>query len=106
MIKNYLYIDFKTYEQYFLEALNVQNPTEYHAIFYKQNKKGIEIYFSWNSIPIKTFVSFKDINKIYEGTNLNIASVVLSNLDNENPIIKKFYNDYLLNRGIPLSEEM
>lgn len=106
MIKDYLFIDFKTYERNFLEALNVQTPSEYHALFYKKTTKGIEIYFSWNAMPVKTFITYTEINKIYENTNLNVASVVLSKLDEENPILKKFFSDYLFDRGIPLAEEI
>jgi hypothetical protein len=105
MQNDYLYIDFPTYDKHFLEALKAVNPTDYHVIFYEKTDKSIDIYFSWNAFKIKTSITIDEIGKMYEGHTLNDADVVLSNLDDE-PIIKKFYVDYLLNRGVPLSEEM
>lgn len=105
MVNDYLYIDFPTYEKYFVDALKAQNPMEFHAIFYEKTTKGINIYFSWNVFKIKTSITYDGISALYDGQRLNIADIVLSDVEDTDPLIRKFHHDYLLDRGIPLAKE-
>ena len=104
MISEYLEISFETYERDFLEALKVIDVRDYHAIFYKKSDKGIDFYFSWNNFKIKVFISNEEINSIYEGVDFTKTETRFSKCQDENPMIRKFVQDYLLNRAIPVME--
>ena len=91
-------ISFESYEKYFTEAL--RSPDDTHILFYKKLPNEIEISFSWENFIIIINIPYSQILEIYEGQNMNIADVTLSDKE-EHPILIKFFTDYLFNRGIP-----
>lgn len=109
-------ISFKDYKERFLEALNVQEDYGgYHVIFYKlidsgdvndSNRFTFEISFSWNMFIIKTKINMNEIRELYRSENsVGWSEPINSNLElpadaNGAPMLKKFYAEYLLNRGI------
>ena len=96
-------VKFSAYEKYFMEAL--RNPDLFHLLFYRKSQEGIQISFSWDNFIVITNISYDEILKIYEGQNLATADVILSKSTEDHPILLKFYNDYLFNRGIPEEAE-
>lgn len=96
----YKEITFKDYEKYFIEVLNKDTGMPARLIFYKQDREGITITFSWDLFIIFTRISYADILQMYEEENLDTIEVTGGEKTGEHPAVKKFKAEYL-SRGIP-----
>lgn len=92
-------ISFDTYKKFFLNALKADSEN-YNEIYYKKSTTELEISFCSGCFVIVCVISYKEIQQMYKDLSPNDAASDFVTQEN-NPLLAKFYLEYLLDRGIP-----
>ena len=92
-------LTFSDWEKYIVVLLDVQDNPQAPMIFYKCLPDGYRITTSYQTFIIYTEISYLDICKKYENTNLQVYDVTASPEINH-PAILKFKAEFL-ERAIP-----
>ena len=94
-------IGFREYDRFFKALLESTELQQQRIMFFKEDKEGISISFSWDMFIIITHISHQEIHEMYKDDDLETIEVTgPEGVGAEHPAIKKFKAEYLP-RAIP-----
>jgi len=94
-------VSFKDYDKYFRVLLDTVEVQQQRILFYRQDKEGIIISFSYDLFIIMTRITFNEIHEMYKEDEVETIEVTgPEGATEEHPHIKKFKAEYL-SRAIP-----